>query len=212
MRAICAALLLACSSAHALQARDIDRNGVTDAYFDPLHNQTWLAQASTVAGSAALYWQAYAEVASTYDAAWRLPLLLDTSVAAASCSVDWATPQVHCVRQGASEVSRLIAAWGDALPVVSWAGNSARVDFDGVPDVALGAILYGSQDMFWGDTYAAYAPFWFLADGDVGVPIGDVAAARLAVQAIPEPQTYAMVGLGLLALAWRRYTSAGILN
>jgi hypothetical protein len=212
MRAICAALLLVCSSAAvALQARDIDRDGVTDAYFDPLHNQTWLAQASA-AGSASLYWHAYAEAASRFDAAWRLPQLLDASVAAASCSVDWATPQVHCVRHGASEVSRLIASWGDALPVVSWAGNSARVDFDGVPDVALGAILYGSQDMFWGDTYAAYAPFWFLADGDVGVPVGGVATARLAVQAIPEPQTYAMVGLGLLALAWRRYTSAGILN
>jgi hypothetical protein len=199
MRAICAALLLACSSAHALQARDIDRDGVTDAYFDPLHNQTWLAQASPVAGAASLYWQAYAEVASTYDAAWRLPLLLDTSVPATSCSADWATPQVQCSRPGASEVSRLVAAWGDALPVVSWAGNSGSADF-GFAEVALGAILSGSQDVFWGDTYAAYAPFWFLADGDVGNP---VAAARFAAQAIPEPQTYAMLALGLLVIAWR---------
>jgi hypothetical protein len=180
----------------SLGARDIDLDGSIDAYFDPLHHQTWLAQPTSVIGSAALYVLAYAEVASTFDGAWRLPLLLDTSVDAASCSADWTTPQVHCLRKGSSEVSRLASAYGNALPVVSWAGNYGRVSFADVSDVGLGAIVSGSQDEFWGDTHVVQAPFWFLADGDVGVP----------VQAIPEPKTYALVALGLLVIAWRRLT------
>jgi len=199
MRALLASWLFVVFSAHAaptLQARDLDQDGVADAYYDAVYQQTWMAEATAewaipIGLPTAYYdlWVAYPDVQGD----WRLPRLLDTQVDPQSCDYDWspsAGPYAFCYRAAGpstSEVARLTGLYGtELLSPVSWTSSDpVSVVLGGLP-TGLTAVLSATREVFIADTYANPAPFWFVSDGDVGTAL-----------AVPEPGTWALMLLGL---------------
>jgi hypothetical protein len=199
MRALLASWLLVVFSAHAaptLQARDLDFDGVADAYYDGVHRQTWMAKATVDWGIPIDLPAAYYELLVAYpqvQADWHLPRLFDTHVDPQGCDYDWspwAGPYAFCYRDAGpttSEVSRLAGLYGtELLSPVSWASTDPVSVVLGGQPTGLTAVLGATREVFIADTYANPAPFWFVSDGDVGVAL-----------AVPEPGTWGLMLLGL---------------
>lgn len=194
-----AALALVAGAAQAqLAARDLNGDGLTDAYFDSAQNITWLADASAggyLTRSDAMTWVASLQVGSVTG--WRLP---NSFVADVRTCPD--SPSPWCGGRLENEMSRLFQNLGGAAPFVNVIGQpyvtgdtfyltaGSDAQFFSYFNPASGGIGYSSQ--FTGTPGGV----WAVHDGDVG----SIASAS----PVPEPSTVALMALGLLLLLHHR--------
>lgn len=196
MRVLLASLLLATCSAHAaLQARDINLDGVVDAYFDPSWNITYLADAN-IAGTMGItdppgelgqmYYGNAVSFGQSLDVfgviGWRLPV----TAISPECQYGLDTSNyAWCVGPAPieSELSRLVGQ-------VHLFRNLRGMYFADAGPFPLFEDIGGTMQRFTNESNAF--PFYamYVRDGDV--------------TAIPEPSTYALMFGGLVALILQR--------
>jgi hypothetical protein len=202
MRALLTALLFAASPAFAaLEARDINRDGNVDAYFDTTQNLTWLDMASDG------WWFAFSQSEAQSMVAGLAVLGFD----------DWRLPEGL---GAASELTRLVASMeGRDDPFESpqrnapkWTAETGRFSMTGMGNTT--PDLNGEYTLAYIWTpRGEFADPNFLGAGVLAVRDGDVASARrlAAVTAVPEPSTYALMLGSLAALAvWVRRKAATV--
>jgi hypothetical protein len=181
MRALCGAytatLLLAGAAQAALLDRDLDGNGVTDAFYDTDLNITWLRDATPGGGpnwESTLLWAESFSFAGYKD--WRLP----TGGPDGEIGHLWFTelgnvPGQQPVRRGDFEK----CCWA-----VVWTGTERLED--------------PSQAWFFSTSYGQNS--W----GPKSLPWGAMIVRDGDVTPVPEPGTYALMLLGLAGLAAAR--------
>lgn len=184
-----AAALVAAFSAHAqqLQPRDLDGDGTTDAYFDTAQAVTFLADANTFA-------------ASLFGVdGWRLPIVSTFACTDADGASVQPAASVWCAPTE-SELSRLSTfAPFENLQPIYWLGTDVPAGpFNG------GNATFYSLTAGHGTTNERNGPAvrWAVHDGDVG---GNVAS----IAVVPEPETWAMFALGILALLAHKLKAFG---
>jgi hypothetical protein len=182
MRALLTALLVAASPAFAaLEARDIDRDGQADAFFDTDQQLTWLTAPSIdlVDFDGAKAWVADLTFGGVDD--WRLP----KSFTFAGCDYSNGSPDCHLDPQTPdySEVARYATYQDAVLPTWTWMTG-----------------LVGNSRVFYAvdRQEGSFYPF-FLAQA-VAVREGDV---LLVSSPAPEPSTYLLLAAGL-GFVWAR--------
>lgn len=185
-----AAAPLAGTAQAALQDRDLDGNGATDAFYDTDLNMTWLRDAN-VNGQmhlqAALDWAGNFSFGAYGD--WRLPTnsVRDCYISA-SCRSEMGHPWYDELGNPAGALTNT-GNFQNLLPAIYWTG----------PGLYNGASPYSADDfdqatgLHGWSGQASLLCAMAVRDGDV--------------PAIPEPGTYALmlIGLGVLASA-RRHT------
>lgn len=211
IRAAVAAAALAASGASLAQlaARDINGDGSIDAFYDSVQNLTWLADATFAATTLGVVndfrqpgemtvqqsnaWASQLDIYGVTD--WRLPVSFVPDVQAL-CD---AGSGPACTGQGLrfdSELSRLYDQVGTASPFLNsnhlfWTGNywtGAYSTQQRVIYFSFGSGSTGSTD----ETGVPGGHAWAVRDGDV------------AVSAVPEPSTYALMLAGLGAVGFIR--------
>ena len=203
-----------------LQARDLNGDTVTDAYYDTALNITWLAvlmgNENRMTWSQANTWAGDLVVGAYSD--WRLPST--TPGGDGSCNFGFsATNCGFNVDPNTSELAHLYHVTLGNLSEVDTSGTtragSGGVDF-GLANTGPFTTLFG--DYYWSGT--AYAPspsdsaWYFQTNQGVQQVAGQLQQAPLALAvrpgdvataAIPEPQTYLLMLCGIAApLAVRR--------
>lgn len=231
-------LLAACLAAPAqaqLQVRDFNSDGVTDAYYDPGLNLTWLADFNYARTSGydedgmmnlaeARTWANGLEYFGVTG--WRLPNVTPVNgvsfnyAISQNGSTDYGTAQTGAGWGSASELGHLFyvvlgntgvphPAYGD--PTFPGALTNAG------PFLNLNNNVWWSGADFGGYDIASWGWDFDMWDGsqDEGNPMNRIGAVAVhlgdisSVTAVPEPSTYAMMLLGLIALtAMRRRLAA----
>lgn len=232
---LCAALLAAFAAlpAHAaLQARDLDANGATDAWYDSAHDLTWLADANAAAGSnfdngshggdgrmtlpAANYWAGSLVVGQV--SGWRLPTLVDLGTP--GCNAGYSG--TDCGYNVSTAGSEMAAMFHDVL------GNQSAYDTagqarSGVSGIDFGLVNAGPFVNLKNDAYWLGTPYpspttpmgWsFFTLSGRQMPFAHSAEMFAwavhdgdAAAPVPEPASAWLLAGGLLALAgraWRR--------
>jgi hypothetical protein len=184
MRVLLPALLLAALPAAALEPRDINRDGVVDAYYDPATDTSWAAQVSYASSPfEAAIWAQDLKVFGFDD--WHAPRItgggcIETHPAPAppECQAQMLDP---------------------SLPREDIFADVRYYWLDGIVDGYCFTSGGASQQCA------------FVVASAVALRAGDVvqAAGRMAVSAVPEPETYALMLAGLGALAWLGPRSRG---
>lgn len=181
-----AAMLMAGVAQAALQERDLDHNGVTDAYYDTDLNITWLREVNPAQQN---WYQWVASAASfsfgSYDD-WRLP---NSEFCAVQSCIGSEMGHLWYIELGNS-VGQPVNSGGfqnlQFTPFESyWSGTDAGQQ-------AFSYVYYANGNglqFFQNKSAAAYA--MLVRDGDV-------------MAAVPEPETYALMLGGLAVLAWTR--------
>ena len=186
-----ATVLLAGTAQAALQNRDLNGDGQTDAFYDTDLNITWLRDVNgaggnwyeEVANAAAFSFGAYSD--------WRLPN-------SESCSVD------HCV---GSEMGHLwfielgnsvgqSSKTGGFQNLLLYDGGNKNLGYWSGTEYGASAFEYvyypgGNGLQFTQHKEAAGLSTMYVRDGDV-------------TTSVPEPETYALMLVGLTALAFAR--------
>jgi hypothetical protein len=193
-----------------LQGRDLNGNGLFDAYYDTTLNITWLANANyagtTMTWSAANAWAAGLTLGGYTE--WRLPTTTDTGTSGCNYSTTGGTDCGYNVDTGSSEMASM---YYDTL------GNLAYYDTSGVgPQPGWGLSNTGpfsnvqSTD-YWSAT--EYAPgtgsAWgfstgigdqFYDDKAVSLYAWAVHTGDVGASAVPIPAAAWLFGSGLLGL------------
>ena len=195
-----------------LLGRDIDHDGVTDAYYDTSLNISWLADANYAATSGvppatpfsepgqmfqpdAITWAAGLDIGGVQG--WRLADS-DFSDARAACPVITVAGCRYVPNTAVDEFAHLYyVTLGNTTQSSSQLGTNNTGSFLNVmggsyyynhmPDGFSSAFSFGTgRSLLDGQQFPQYA--WAVHDGDVG---GGIAAP------IPEPHTYVLMALGL---------------
>lgn len=192
-----------------LEARDIDGDGTIEAYYDTVLDLTWLTDANAGAGSGfddgfnnsdgRMSWNSAnawaAALVGDGVAGWRLPTLLGGTTTV-------------------SEISRMyyetLGNFGPGNPLTmtppgTW-GFENTGPFDNLFSLAYWTNVLADPDpvfpeatSWFGDPISAYH-----SDEPIGSNFYAWAVRDGDVTAIPEPQTYSLMLIGLGALAWAR--------
>lgn len=197
-----------------LLPRDLDGNVVNgpEAFYDTALNITWLRNANAVGGTSSHGAAAWANsLVIGGVGGWRLPEMLDTGLPGCNLS-NFGTDCGNNVRTAGNELAHL---WHVTLGNKSFfdtLGNGPQPGWSVSND---GGFQYMQKYGYWYGT--PYAPdlsdSWFFDTGmgsqnhvGNGSPLFVIAVRSGDVAAIPEPQTYAMMllGIGGLLLAVRR--------
>ena len=205
---VATAALLAMGAAHAtggLEPRDLNGDGIVDAYYDPAQNLSFTADADLPATqgrfedpaqpgqldrASALSWAAALDLYGVTG--WRLP-----RVTAFDCQIDSGTGQPYYCAPTASELSLLpsfadFRNLGDFYWLASLVPQYGAV-IDGGHYTTFNVAGVGGPPGFGNDTTdegSLLLRAWAVRDGDLADPV-------------PEPQTWALLLGGLAALGWR---------
>jgi hypothetical protein len=186
-----------------LQSRDINGDGVVDAFYDTVLDITWLADANAGAGSSHddgfnttdgdMTWGsavAWAGSLNVYGVTgWRLPVMNTGSTAASELS------HMYCVTLGDFGPCNPLTTTGPGTWGFTNTGDFRQLESQWYWTGTAGDP--GTAFVWAGDPISAYhsqEPIssgnraWAVRDGDVPV--------------VPEPETYALMLLGLGALGW----------
>lgn len=184
MRALLAGLLIVACSFHSagaqLQSRDIDLDGVVDAYYDPDQDLSFSADADPAGLLGLRSAESFAASASIAGlGGWRLP-----GVTALACP----DPQVPVDCFPAESELSLLGDFSLFRDVQSsyWLGTFLEPRWYAIFKTA--SRSYSRAD----DVITPGANVWLVRDGDVG-----------QTSPIPEPSTYALLLIGMAALALR---------
>ncbi|MBH9578677.1 DUF1566 domain-containing protein [Inhella proteolytica] len=199
-----------------LEARDFNRDGTLDGYFDRELNITWWAKGGVSQSnwSQAKDWAANLDVFGFDD--WRLPTATDHGNDGCNWSVTGGTDCGHNVDISAANGSEMARLFHFNL------GNKSYFDLSGRPNTDYGLKNAGGfsqlvEGFYWMGLTPQSNPqvAWYfntvggiqlvftkqspmhalaVADGDIGEPIAEV----------PEPQTELLASLGVIALIARR--------
>ena len=191
---IAATFALATPAQAALQARDLNGDTVTDAYFDTDRNITWLRDANVngrMTWAAANTWAAGYSI-GIYDD-WRLPTALNAD-ASGPCGPDFNCTGSEMGHLWYTELLNTAGSFtndGDFLNMQSgsyWSGT----EYAPSPNVAWYFITVNGVQTAFSKNFQVNA---------MAVRPGDVRAAQ-----VPEPESLllALTGLGALALVRRR--------
>ncbi len=199
---------------NSLQARDINGDGKTDAYYDTSTNLTWLADAnaaltrpdyfvpspdlssipvnSSGTGSYMMGLGTWVEKIDVYGiTGWRLPSVVDQSSCGRATSQ---TPCVIAIVPGTSELEQLLTVTlGNASGQLTNTGP-----FRGVADgtywtKTVAGVYWGDGTYIW--TYNTTTGQHAIADNWSGRAMG-WAVRTGDVQAVPEPSTTGLVLMG----------------
>ncbi len=195
-----------------LQARDLNADGYVDAFYDTTLNISWLdATFGPNEWANATAWAASLDVYGVKG--WRLPTMIDTG--APGCDFSFAGTDCGFnvqTKSGATVYSEMAHLFYVTL------GNKAYYDTSGNPDqpgwglTNTGNFFYLPAGYYWsGLTDPSSDGIWaFFMDNGQQSPIGSLGSSyALAVHpgdvgAVPEPATYAVMLVGLAALAFAR--------
>lgn len=198
-----------------LKARDINHDGVVDAYYDTFSNLTWLADANLMHTSAyaaqpsapqpdvdgSAYWGTTQDWARNLDVygvtGWRLPTLVSTS----SCTVmGYHAVCSTSVVGGSSELENLLeTTLGNHSGALTNTGPFANVQAGPYWTGTVVSHIYGSPPYWsydtvsgnhdrYGSQYGVYKFGWAVHDGDIA-------------PAVPEPQAWVLSLFGLAIAA-----------
>ncbi|MCV2423015.1 PEP-CTERM sorting domain-containing protein [Paucibacter sp. DJ2R-2] len=197
----------------SLQSRDLDHDGVTDAFYDKELNITWLRNANV---NGAMEWasaKSWAEGLTIGGVSgWRLPAMVDTGTAGCNWSLTGGTDCGFNVQTKAGNVtySELAHLWYETL------GNKGQyAPGTGAPQpyglTNTGDFQNLQASIYW--TGTEFAPYqathaWYFStlagwqDGDFGkqTSLYAIAVRDGDVVAVPEPSTYALMLAGLFAV------------
>lgn len=196
-----------------LQARDLDNDGTTDAFFDTELNITWLRNViGQMTWNQAITWADDLNFGGYTD--WRLPTLTDTGTPGCNFATS-GTDCGHNVQIATSEMAHLF---------FSTLGNKGIYDTNGNPQLGWGLTNTGDfQNMqpagYWlALENASYTDTAWSFYTDIGYQAVDwkndqffaLAVRPGDVTAVPEPSEWLMMltGLGVIGLARRRQVNA----
>lgn len=201
-----------------LQSRDINHDGVADAYYDTTLNITWLADSNVAAtqgfrGEGGYPYRFGVTNDSNFIASldvygvtgWRLPKVFDTSYSTGCSSIG---PGRTCTFQADPSRSEFGSLFFNTLgnTVGSWSntGNFLNVEngaayyfggnYTGPLDGSYSSVMSfnNGRQTISVESYSLYG--WAVRDGDIAL-----------ASPAPEPETYAMMLLGLAGIgAWAK--------
>lgn len=199
-----------------LQPRDINGDGTVDAFYDTVLDITWLADANAGAGSSYddgfntsdgdMTWAsavAWAGSLNVYGVSgWRLPVMNAGSMTASEIS------HMYCVTLGDFGPCNPLTTTGPGTWGFTNTGNFRNLESEwywtgtpGEPGLPNTAFVWAADPI---SAYHSQEPVtsgnraWAVHDGDVP-----------NLPAVPEPETYALMLLGLGVLTWVARSRAG---
>ena len=198
---VCTALVnfAQANPAPELEARDLDKNGITDAFYDRALNITWLRDAGAggrVDWFTADRWVANLTFGNYSD--WRLPIL---SMPDVTCSIQLPLAGGYPTQSYGfgclgSEIGHL---WYEVLRNSAGSTTSNTGDFQN----------WGNNYWFGTESIHTSGYAWYFGMSDGGV-FGNYKANSMytfavrtgdEIPAVPEPRIYAMILVGIFALA-----------